>query len=46
MTETEKVKKVLENKEEHTADEWIVALLSSIASSLAVIADKLAEGNK
>ena len=28
-----------------TADEWYVAMLTSIASSLAVIADKLTEEN-
>ena len=46
MTEKEKVNMTIYNKDKHTEDEWIVALLSSIASSLAVIADKIAEGDK
>ena len=47
-TETETINEVIVNgvKNGMTTDEWMVALLSSIAHSLAVIADKMTEDEK
>ena len=46
MREVDKINQILNSKEKHTTDEWIVALLSSMASSLAVIADNLSKEKK
>lgn len=48
MSEVENLNEYLKNtnKKGATKDEWVVGLLSSIAHSLAVIADKIGEGEK
>ena len=48
MSEVETVNQYLKSIQEQgaTKDEWVVGLLSSIAHSLAVIADKIGEGEK
>lgn len=45
MTQTEKISKLIYDgvEEGRSNDEWIVSLLASIASSLAIIADKMSE---
>lgn len=46
MSEVENVTEYLKSVQEKgaTKDEWVVGLLSSIAHSLAVIADKIGKG--
>lgn len=46
MKEVDKVNQLINCKEKHTAEKWKVILLTQIASSLAVIADKLCEGKE